>query len=126
MLANLATSSHNAKGLAKAMELTWENIGRKVVENVDDFNRRPRAPLQFKEYESGQYFMLKRIPKGFFRQTRKGEPFRLVFKFQHRWTGPFRIVRKLSPILYEADIHGLTEVVHAVNMKPYRTIQGSA
>ena len=114
-----------AKGLTETMHLTWESVGKRIVDNVDDYNRRPRAQLQFKEYEPGQYFLLKRIPKRFFRQTRRGEPFRLVFKFQHRWTGPFRIMEKRSPILYEADVHGTRQMVHAINMKPYRTIQAT-
>jgi len=33
-------------------------------------------------------------------------------------SGPYRISRVLSPVLYEAFAHGRTIRVHAVNMKP--------
>ena len=41
-----------------------------------------------------------------------------MYKLRERWTGPFRIVKVISPILYHADVHGVVKRVHAVNMKP--------
>ena len=44
--------------------------------------------------------------------------FKLTYKLQERWTGPFQLVKVISPILYDADVHGVVKRVHAVNMKP--------
>jgi hypothetical protein len=36
-----------------------------------------------------------------------------------RYEGPYRIVRVVNPVLYEAEIDGKLVRVHAVNMKPF-------
>jgi len=61
--------------------------------------------------------MLKRVPKPYLR-GKKRQVFKLTYKLQDRWTGPFRVVKVISDILYDADIHGVIKRVHAVNMKP--------
>ena len=47
--------------------------------------------------------------------------FVLSSKLQARYAGPYRITRKLSDILYEAQVHGTKRVIHAINMKPAHT-----
>jgi hypothetical protein len=44
-------------------------------------------------------------------------------KLQARWEGPYRITRKVSPVLYEAIIDGVKKRVHAINMKPKAMIR---
>jgi hypothetical protein len=96
-----------------------------VVETVDTFNRRLKEPLMFKPYEVGDYFMLRRTPKRFLRGKKK-TVFKLTYKLQHRWTGPFVITKVISPILYDAYVHGITKRVHAVNMKPVQGVRRSS
>ena len=36
---------------------------------------------------------------------------------QHRWTGPYKITAKFSPVLYETIINGTPRVIHALHMK---------
>ena len=36
----------------------------------------------------------------------------------YRWSGPYRVTSVLSPVLYEAFVHGRMTRVHAINMKP--------
>ena len=43
---------------------------------------------------------------------------KLAGKLQYRWVGPYRIVKVISPVLYDANVHGKTVRTHAVNMKP--------
>ena len=62
--------------------------------------------------------MLKCHPKRFYIDTSKKEKTKILAKLQYRWVGPYRISRVLSPVLYEAFVHGRTIRVHAVNMKP--------
>ena len=39
-------------------------------------------------------------------------------KLQARFDGPHKVIRKLSPILYEVEIEGIEKRISAVNMKP--------
>jgi hypothetical protein len=36
-----------------------------------------------------------------------------------RYEGPYKIIRKINPVLYDAEIDGVEKRVHAGNMKPY-------
>jgi hypothetical protein len=103
--------------LAETLKFIWNYVGQRVTENVETYNRRPKEPLQFRPYRCGDYFMLKRVPKPYLR-GKKRQVFKLTYKLQDRWTGPFRVVKVISDILYDADIHGVIKRVHAVNMKP--------
>ena len=103
--------------LAETLKFIWNYVGQRVTDNVDNYNRRPKEPLQFRPYQVGDYFMLKRVPKPYLR-GKKRQVFKLTYKLQERWTGPFRVVKVISDILYDADIHGAIKRVHAVNMKP--------
>jgi len=53
------------------------------------------------------------------------KPFRKVGKSEkllHRWLGPFRVIRKTTPVNYEiqaASGKGKTDIVHVVKMKPF-------
>ena len=44
--------------------------------------------------------------------------YKINAKLQARYDGPHRVIRKLSPILYEAEIDGEEKRISAVNMKP--------
>jgi len=103
--------------LAETLKFIWNYVGQRVTDNVETYNRRPKEPLQFRPYRCGDYFMLKRVPKAYLR-GKKRQVFKLTYKLQDRWTGPFRVVKVISDILYDADIHGMIKRVHAVNMKP--------
>ena len=46
------------------------------------------------------------------------EPHIINKKLQAKWTGPYTITKKFSPVLYEAIINQAPRVVHALNMKP--------
>ncbi len=41
----------------------------------------------------------------------------LSAKLQYRFCGPYVVTKVLSPVTFEADIHGKATVVHALNMK---------
>jgi hypothetical protein len=110
--------------LAETLKFIWNYVGQRVTDNVDTYNRRPKEPLQFKPYRAGDYFMLRRVPKAYLR-GKKRQVFKLTYKLQDRWTGPFRVVKVISDILYDADIHGVIKRVHAVNMKPGPTTRDS-
>jgi hypothetical protein len=47
------------------------------------------------------------------------EEWKISMKLLERYEGPYRIIRKINPVLYDADIGGREVRVHAVNMKPF-------
>jgi hypothetical protein len=79
-----------------------------------------KQPLEFVEYEVGQLFMRVRRPYSSFKSADEKEAWKITAKLLERYEGPFRITRKVNPVLYEAEINGVKDVrVHAVNMKPF-------
>jgi hypothetical protein len=106
------------KGMTEVMQDVWSGVSTRVLHNTQEFNKIPREPLRFKPYKVGEYFMLKCHPKRYYIDTAKKEKTKILAKLQYRWVGPYRITRVLSPVLYEAFVHGRIIRVHAVNMKP--------
>jgi len=94
-----------------ALSQTEKNKGR--------FNVRVKQPLEFVEYEEGQQFMRVRRPISKFKSVDEKEAWKISAKLLERFEGPYRIIRRISPVLYEADIDGKSVTVHAVNMKPF-------
>ena len=71
------------------------------------------------EYEVGQKFLRVRRPISSFKSADEEEKWKISMKLLERYEGPYEIIRKISPILYDADINGVETRVHAINMKPY-------
>jgi hypothetical protein len=57
--------------LAETLQFIWNYVGQRVTDNVDAYNRRPKEPFQFKPYQVGDYFMMKRVPKAYLRGKKK-------------------------------------------------------
>jgi hypothetical protein len=87
--------------------------------NKEKSNVKIRKPLEFVEYEVGQQFLRVRRPVSSFKSVIDEEEWKISMKLLERYEGPYTIIRKINPILYDADINGKEKRVHAVNMKPY-------
>jgi transposase InsO family protein len=83
------------------------------------FNVRVRNPLEFVEYEIGQRFMLVKRPVSEFKSSDEEQAYKITMKLVERYEGPYVIVKKINPILYDANIEGNIKRVHAIHMKPY-------
>ena len=94
-----------------ALSQTEKNKGR--------FNVRVKQPLEFVEYKEGQQFMRVRRPISKFKSADEKDAWKISAKLMERYEGPYRIVRVVNPVLYEAEIDGKLVRVHAVNMKPF-------
>jgi hypothetical protein len=105
---------------SEVMDWIWKNMGERVVKNSQLMKERqhPATHLIFKEYKEGDYFYHRRIPKRFHKSEKDEKNHKLNAKLQFRWTGPFRVLKKVNPVLYEADMHNVSTMVHAVNMRP--------
>ena len=100
------------------MVAAWEISSERVVKNTTTFNRVPRRHLVFEPYKVGQFIFIRAVPKRFFSEGYKLKKHKLNSKLQYRYVGPFRILKRFSDVLYEADIHNKPARIHAVNMKP--------
>jgi transposase InsO family protein len=104
--------------LRNSMVAAWEISSERVVKNTTTFNRVPRRHLVFEPYKVGQFIFIRAVPKRFFSEGYKLKKHKLNSKLQYRYVGPFRILKRFSDVLYEADIHNKPTRIHAVNMKP--------
>jgi hypothetical protein len=70
-------------------------------------------------YQVGDRFYMKRKPHTYFiHYADKSRSKRKVsYKLQRRFTGPYTITRRFSPVLYEAIIDGKAQTVHALKMQ---------
>ena len=98
----------------------YQDFALKQTErNKERLNVRVRRPLEFVEYEEGQKFMKTKRPVSTFKSADEEEAWKVSMKLMERWEGPYTVIRKISPVLYDADVDGKEERVHAINMKPF-------
>ena len=105
------------RGLCETLKWTWEYVAAEQPAHSEEYNKTPRKPLKFREYDVGDLCYVKRIPKRFFKKTQDFDKVKLSAKLQFRYTGPHLILHKYSPILYKLAINGKEKVIHALNMK---------
>jgi hypothetical protein len=83
-------------------------------------NRTYTPRSDFTEFEVGDRFYLQRRPAAIFKfydnPNRKAKD-ALKPSLQRRYTGPYVVTRKFSPVLYEASIDGVYQAVHALKMQ---------
>ena len=77
----------------------------------------PRKHRQFEEYKKGTFCFLKRVPRRDYMDWKEKIRYKLSAKLQSRFTGPYLIVRQLSPVLYVAIVDSKEKTIHTVNMK---------
>jgi len=107
------------RGLVESMKNYHEHTIDQTEKNKLRFNVRVKQPLKFVEYEIGQKFMMVRRPVSAFKSIDDEEAYKISMKLVERYEGPYIITKKISPILYEANIEGSIKRVHAIHMKPF-------
>jgi transposase InsO family protein len=106
-----------AANLQEVLSYTWSSVSLREKQNVKVMQQLPRKRLPFKPFVVGSYCFLKTVPRRFFKNPSEKKIHKLSSKLQFRYSGPYRIVKVISPVLYVADIHGENKKVHAINMK---------
>ena len=92
---------------------------KQTLKNKERFNVRVKQPLEFVEYEPGQKFLRVKRPTTSFKSIDEKEKWKISMKLLERYEGPYTVVNKVSPVLYDCDINGKLVRVHAINMKPF-------
>ena len=69
-----------------------------------------------KLYEVEQYVFMRQIPRRFYKD--KIENVKYHIKLQSiRWTGPYRIIEKVSPVLYVLDFHNVQRKINIIHLR---------
>ena len=105
-------------GLLISLECAWSYAVGKSEKNFLRFNEVPKYHRKFVEYEPGQKFMRLKKPVYEFKSADDQISYHLNAKLQTRYDGPHKVIRKLSPVLYEVEINGVEKRISAINMKP--------
>ena len=105
--------------MVQSMRGFHEDALKQTAKNKGRLNERIRKPLEFREYERDQEFLRVRRPVSTFQSADEKEKWKISMKLLERFEGPYKIIRKITPVLYDADINGKVVRVHAGNMKPF-------
>ena len=106
------------QGVANALKETWVQVGKKLKTNQIALNKPVQEPRKFKELAIGQMVMLRTIPKLKYKSYMDKKEYQLSKKLQFRYSGPFPIIRKLSPVTYELQLETRLKIVSVKNLKP--------
>ena len=107
--------------VVKALSNVWDaSAANKPVElQRMREGQKPIRHLQFAEYKVGEYAMIVNTPKSQNIGWVDAKFRKLNLKLQPRYSGPYLIIRRLSPVVYVLQIDGFDTNVHATNMKPF-------
>jgi len=106
--------------LVMAMMLIWEAVGEEIVHKTEHYNKALgiNVDSNIKAYEPGHYVFVRRIPRRFYKDQEENIKYHINFKLQPiRWTGPYRILERVSPVLYVIDFHNTRKKIHIIHLK---------
>ena len=111
-----------SQDLAWSMEIMWDLIGEKERINSHALSEKSKLGSKFKEFQVGDEVGIVRIPSRFFSSEEAGKV-KIRKALQDRYSGPYRIIRKISPITYVVNIFGKESYIAARNMKKFSSGQ---
>jgi hypothetical protein len=94
-------------GLLISLECAWTYAVGKLEKNFLGFNEPPKYRRKFVKYQPGQLFMRLKKPIYEFKSADDKKTNHINAKLQARYDGPHKVVRKVSPVLYDAEINGV-------------------
>ena len=106
--------------LILAMMLIWEAAGEEILSKTEHYNKIIGTHIDnvIKQYEIGQYVFVRRLPRRFYKDHKENVKYHINLKLQPvRWTGPYRILQKISPVLYTLDFHNTAKKIHITHLK---------
>ena len=112
-------SNEFVRKMVETMRCYHDHAMNQTTKNKGRFNVKVRKPLEFVEYEPGDQFFRVRRPVSSFKSVDEKAAWKISMKLMERFEGPYRIIRKINPVLYDAEVEGKEVRVHASNMKPF-------
>ena len=102
----LPSSNDYVYDYAVAMETLWEVIGLKEYEHAKEVTKKSYAKAKrFKSLSVGDKVMMKRVPARFF-TSEENQKSKIRKAFQDKFTGPYEILKKISPVTYIINVNG--------------------
>jgi transposase InsO family protein len=110
------------QNLAKALSTVWEMVAAKKPREYQRMleAQRPVRHLKFHEYTVGDLVMISSVPKQKLKSWIEKEKRVVSAALQPRYSGPYPIVKTISPVIYIVKINGIDRIVHAINMKLFK------
>jgi hypothetical protein len=107
------------KDLAITLQRIWQDIEVNMGKAFKSYSKpsHERKPIEFQEFEVGDMVYRKTIPKSVYKYYLDKKEYKLIRKLQHRYSGPFMILKKWSPVRYQIMEHGKIKEVHMINLK---------
>jgi len=106
--------------LVIAMMLIWEAAGEEILHKTEHYNKTIGTNIEndIRQYEPGQYVFVRQIPRRFYKDQNENVKYHINLKLQPvRWTGPYRILHRISPVLYVVDFHNTEKRIHVTHLK---------
>jgi transposase InsO family protein len=95
------------RGLSESMSLIWEMIGNELENKINKRNDRANRSLkQISVFNVGDRVWLEQPPVTTFVSQDDHEKFKVKKAFRPRFSGPYEVVKKISPITYVLNIGG--------------------
>jgi hypothetical protein len=107
------------KELATTLQLIWQDIEITMGKAFKSYSKphHERRPIEFVPFEVGDMVYRKTVPKSIYKYYLDKKEYKIIRKLQHRYTGPFKIIKVWSPVRYRISEHGKPKEVHMINLK---------
>jgi hypothetical protein len=118
----ISSTEDYIKKLVTSLTHVWEKAALnkpKEIKRMTDAQEKYRRHLQYVEYKVGDYAMVSKTPKQSMRSWIDKTKRKLSAKLQPRYSGPYLITGRRSPVVFLLQIDGREKITHAVNMKPF-------
>jgi hypothetical protein len=118
-IAKVTSTDQYVTDLIDRLQYVWTTVGDGKPRQVQimNTNQHPRSHNVQLQYTVGDLCFLKRVPKRNYIDWKENIKYKISSKLQTRYTGPYKILRQLSPVLYVANVDGKEKTIHAINMK---------
>jgi transposase InsO family protein len=116
------TTAKYMADLVQRLQFAWDYAADRKPAEGEIHQRLPLTRLPFKEFEVGDWVFIKSQPKS--AVTHWTEPTTvqsISSKLSGRYTGPYQITHKTTPVRYMAWVNGRLMRLHASQLKPVDT-----
>ena len=107
--------------LTTMLMLLWEKAGEEIQTTTEHYNKvlgLDIPDIMIKEFAVGEYIYIRRLPRRFWKDINENVKYHINAKLQAcRWAGAYRVLEKISPVLYVVDIHNKEKIIHVRHMK---------
>ena len=108
------------RGLAESRSLIWEMVGDQAEHQAQIWNDRFNRSLKdIMQYKIGALVWLEQSPTTTFISQDDHEKHKVKKAFRTRYTGPFSVLKRVSPITYILNVGGKPQHHTIDRMKPY-------